>query len=552
MELHLQVDKVEISSSVCLELSQHPEIKSMMDRVTQTQIEASLPVMKLLQGIGSDVNHLSFKSLQTPKFLEHKGSEGKHHQFHLVNKQMESYEISALEKQLMALFQEWSDINGQLSDAKKQQKLKKEKIQASHQRLGKILRALESKRLPEIQVSDLVADRFLEVLAQKKPELPLEEQEEWETVLMKIWEQHEHDLPELIADMEAEKELLSEEEWQAFSMTEARKTTLKGQMSLLGRPENYETTVELMKLTMESEIKRLKKLALSKNLSLTSSERNHEDLYELLKMDIVCQTRSATAQVITPSPSSSSSTSDTPTNRNNSRWTIAAGVAAALIVGAVSQLKNETILRTDPQNPPALPPLPRQQTPAPQKTPNSSTAFDLLYPDMSNPISATTPLRAAASSPLSSTIEDLNRELQQLRKVSEWKPFKEPHGRLVLFFASWDLEDIRRSFTELRQVSGNDLRVFSLTCTDGSKHPDGREGLYDAAFEIAVGNTHYLFFRRQTNQGEMFFICELGSDGQTNNLQIVPSVTNSSGIGSDPTTSTLEAVCEQLLRKKTR
>src|SRR5690606_9394266 len=161
-----------------------------------------------------------------------------------------------------------------------------------------------------------------------------------------------------------------------------------------------------------------------------------------------------------------------------------------------------------------------KNSPAPEKTPTPSTtpstpelastptiALNLLYPQLGDARAAETNLDLRTTDLTSKElIGELNSYLKNgLRKVVEWQPLREENGNIMLFYpdAENTVEDFLKSFPQLTKVNPENLRVLSLVCTDGTKRRDGQEILFDACFELIVGDKRFIIVKDIKAQSEI-------------------------------------------------
>jgi hypothetical protein len=166
--------------------------------------------------------------------------------------------------------------------------------------------------------------------------------------------------------------------------------------------------------------------------------------------------------------------------------------------------------------PPLIKPEP---TPAPTKTPTPIITSELLYPERGSALSANTSLALRSTDPqFQPLINELNTLRQNgLRKVKEWQPVMDK-GNIILFYDVVDL----KNYPQLTKANPEALRILSIVCTDGTKRRDGQEILFDACFEIILGDKRYLVIEDLSVQGEIpedrviapYKIFELQADGQ--------------------------------------
>jgi len=150
----------------------------------------------------------------------------------------------------------------------------------------------------------------------------------------------------------------------------------------------------------------------------------------------------------------------------------------------------------------------------------------LLYPQLGDARTADASLDLHTTD-LSSKelIGEINGYLKNgLRKVMEWQPLREANGNIMLFYPDTEntVENFLKNFPQLTKVAPENLRVLSLVCTDGSKRRDGQEMLFDACFELIIGDKRYIIMKDIKAQSEIpqnrfiipYKIFELRADGQ--------------------------------------
>lgn len=485
-----------------------PEVEKIQRKIQEVQNTINFQVKKVFEKLLEEGPQPGiWKGLRSPEEVI---SNDEGNQLIWTDVRNRPIETTPEEYELYKLLQSLHAALEQVETLKKTHDEKRQSADSARQRLSRITSALKTKGL-DIKPEELTEDGFQARVEQQAPE---QDQEAWKAPVQGIWKQHKEHIPEYQERIREATQLPTKQELEkAFQMEKETQEQLKKLLKRLSeKPEMYSETIGdvlfLLKKYITALLKKLMDLGVP--LPSTPSEWNH--LQNLLKEKI-----SYTIE----QPVENDHSTETPVNYNRrAKWFLVSMLGALATLLAVSPSKNTTL----PQPSPA--PSTSPATPEPTANSTPTVALNLLYPQLGDARAAEANLDLRTTDlPSEELIGELNGYLKNgLRKVMEWQPLREQNGNIMLFYpdAENTVEDFLKSFPQLTKVNPEYLRVLSLVCTDGTKRRDGKEILFDACFELIVGDKRYLLVKDVKAQSEIpqdrfiipYKIFELKADGQ--------------------------------------
>jgi hypothetical protein len=485
-----------------------PEVQQVQKEIRDIQSTIGNQIQKVFKQVFTEKVSPSalFDALRSPEKVIPKKESPKNNLV-WADEKNNQLETEPKEYELLKLIQSIHDTISQIEKHQKTHEEKRKAADSARVRLSKITNALNNKGL-EVKVDELTEETFREELEKQAPE---KEKESWEAPLKGIWNQHKEYVPDYREQIETAAKLPSKQELEnVLEVDQETREQLKKLLKRLSeKPEMHTETINdlhfLLKKYMEALTKKLTRM----EIPLPSSPSEWYTLQNLISKKITFTIEKPEIDEM------DDDLDDTSILSRKAKWYM------TLAIGALAGIYGIYEARTSP-TPVQTQDLATQPTPTiPEAIPTPAPVVesDLLHPQLGTALSADTNLTLRSTDPqFQPLIGEINSLRQNgLRKVKEWLPVIDK-GNIILFYDAVDL----KNYPQLTKANPEALRILSIVCTDGTKRRDGQEILFDACFEIILGDKRYLVIEDLSVQGEIpedriiapYKIFELQEDGQ--------------------------------------
>jgi len=281
-------------------IKKHPDIEKIQAEIGTIQNRFSAQIGKVLKDLlNVTLDPDALRSFRTPRNVLKKREEKGRHSVVVTDKLSLPYEITPEERNVLQFILQLGDIFSQISKHKQIVKEKRTRAQSARHRLSRIATHLEQKGLKGVQIKDLETDSFLAKIEAQKPEQDPERQEEWETILLKIWQQHEKDIPQYQESLNEAEHLPADTALERIGLEPAAENILRSKMnSLRERPEFYSETIQELEYLLKNLIERITGRLEKLGVAIQEQPMELEQLFKLLQQEIICSIKKTPSQRI--------------------------------------------------------------------------------------------------------------------------------------------------------------------------------------------------------------------------------------------------------------